>query len=397
MAKDMPFFPVPSQAEAENNARHATGVPLCSNGPAECGRGFRVDIQQQRRAQQRADRIAAFRAELAELEREQGLTLMPDQQARLEAHLQRVLAELNRQFGADISEPERRISWSMRLVSLLGGGAFFAALFLFLQRIWGALPTAAQASVLVLIPLLLLAATAVCADRKVASYYLALLGLATGAAFVAGLSVLGSVFNTVPSPHALLVWGAFAVILAYATGLRLLLGAGLVLLCAWTAAWQATRGGAYWESFLSRGGHLIPGAVLLYALPVLSRGRQPHDFDFVYRMCGAAIGLIGLLILSKSPDPWCPMVATRTVETLYQVAGLVLSAGIVWHGLRLGQNGLVNLGAAGFITFLCVCLHGWWWDWMPAYLFFLLVGMTALGLLAVFRRLRRQLTERGSP
>jgi hypothetical protein len=33
---------------------------------------------------------------------------------------------------------------------------------------------------------------------------------------------------------------------------------------------------------------------------------------------------------------------------------------------------------------------------MPRYLFFLLIGMTALGLLAAFRRLRRQLMERGA-
>jgi uncharacterized membrane protein len=355
-----------------------------------------VDLQQQRIAQQRADRITAFRAELAQLEREQGLTLTPDQRAQLDGHLQRVLAELNRQFGADISEPERRISWGMRLVSLLGGIAFFVALFLFLQRVWGGLPPAAQVGVLVLVPLLLLAATAYSAGRNLAPYYLALLGLATGTAFVLGLSVLGSIFNTAPSPHALLAWGAFAVLMAYAFGLRLLLGAGLVLLSGWTATWLATRGGAHWENVLSRGGYFIPSAVVLYALPALSRGRHPHDFDFVYRVCGGAVGLIALLVLSKSADLCCPVPATRMIETLYQIAGLLLSAGIVWHGLRLGRNGLVNLGAAGFVTFLFVCLHGWWWDWMPRYLFFLLIGMTALGLLAAFRRLRRRLTERGA-
>jgi uncharacterized membrane protein len=362
----------------------------------ELGSVFVVDFQQQRKAQQRADRIAAFRAELAELEREQGLTLTPDQRAQLDGHHQRVLADLNQQFGADISEPERRISWGMRLVSLLGGVAFFVALFLFLQRIWGALPIAAQVAVLVFIPLLLLAATAYGAGRKVASYYLALLGLATGTAFVLGLSVLGSIFNTVPSPHALLAWGAFAFLVAYAFGLRLLLGAGLVLLCAWTATWLGARGGVHWESVLSRGGYFIPGAALLYAMPWLSRGRNPPDFDFVYRVCGAAVGLIALLILSKSADLCCPVPATRMVETLYQIAGLLVSAGVIWHGLRLGRNGLVNLGGAAFVTFLFVCLHGWWWDWMPRYLFFLLIGMTALGLLAAFRRLRRQLMERSA-
>lgn len=362
----------------------------------EPGRGFVVDLRQQRKAQQRVDRIAAFRAELAELEREQGLTLTPDQRARLDSHLQRVLAELNQQFGADVSESERRLSWGMRLVALFGGIAFFVALFLFLQRIWGALSVVAQGGLLATIPLLLLAATAYAASRRVAPYYLGLLGLATGMAFVLGLSVLGSIFNTTPSSNALLAWGVFAVLLAYAVGLRLLLGAGLVLLCAWTAAWFAIRGGDYWVNFFNPGWHLIPGAVVLYAVPWLSRGRNPQDFDFVYRFCGASVGLIALLILSKSADLCCPAPPTQMVETLYQIAGLLLSSGLVWHGLRLGRNGLVNLGAVGFVTFLFVCLHSWWWDWMPKYLFFLLLGIIALGLLAVFRRLRRRLTERGA-
>jgi hypothetical protein len=33
----------------------------------------------------------------------------------------------------------------------------------------------------------------------------------------------------------------------------------------------------------------------------------------------------------------------------------------------------------------------WWWDWMPKYLFFLIVGLTALALLWAFRRLRARL------
>ena len=43
-------------------------------------------------AQKRVDRIALFQAELAELEREKGLTLTPDQRAGLDAHLARLLS-----------------------------------------------------------------------------------------------------------------------------------------------------------------------------------------------------------------------------------------------------------------------------------------------------------------
>jgi len=352
-----------------------------------------VNLEQQRAAQSRADRIAAFRSELGELEREQALSLTPDQRAHLDAHLQRVLADLSHQFGADISEPGKRISWGMRLVSLLGGVAFFFALFLFLQRIWGSLPSSVQVSVLMVVPLGLLAATFLCGSRRVAPYYVALLGVATAVAVVLGLSALGRILNAVPSPQALLVWGAFAVLVAYAFGLRLLLGAGLVLLCVWTAAILLTWKGFFWMSLFDRIEYLLPGAAVLYSVPAVTRARNPHDFDFVFRLCGAGVGLIALLVLSKSADLCCPVPSTRMVQTLYQLAGLGLCSGIVWHGVRLGRNGLVNMGATGFVAFLFACLHGWWWDWMPRYLFFLLLGLVALCLLTLFRRLRQRSTE----
>jgi len=44
-------------------------------------------------------------------------------------------------------------------------------------------------------------------------------------------------------------------------------------------------------------------------------------------------------------------------------------------------------------VFLFVRLHAWWWHWMPKYLFFLLLGLIAIGLLLVFRRIRTRLGE----
>jgi hypothetical protein len=167
-----------------------------------------MERQGQRNAQGRADRIAAFRAELDELEREQGLTLTAEQRSHLQTHHERVLAALSRQFGAEISESARRVSWGMRIATFLGSVAFFAALVLFLHRIWGGLPSGAQALVLVGSPLLLLAAAEYTFRRQVALYYTALLALAAGVAFVMGLTFQGGIFNAAPSPHALLAWAA---------------------------------------------------------------------------------------------------------------------------------------------------------------------------------------------
>jgi hypothetical protein len=203
--------------------------------------------------------------------------------------------------------------------------------------------------------------------------------------------------NLTPSPLALLVWAIFALLIAYAYGLRFLLGVGLLLICAYTAAaWIAAQGG-YWGSFLDRSELLIPAAFILYAIPWVVRHRDLHDFHIVYRVCGAAAGLTGLLVFSTSGHLCCWGASHRVAQVFCQIAGMVLSAAVIFHGLRLGRSGLVSLGAFAFVVFLYVRLHSWWWYWMPKYLFFFLIGLTAIGLFAVFRRLRTRLVRRAIP
>lgn len=350
-----------------------------------------------RKAQQRADRIALFRAELAELEREQALTLTLEQRSRLDAHLEGMLSSLSQQFGIDASESAKRISWVMRVVSLLGGVALGSAAVLFLHRFWGSLPMPAHVVILVAAPLLLLTITELLFRHRVDLYYTTLLGLAAAVAFVIELNALGTMMNLMSSPHAMLAWAFFAVLIAYAYGLRLLLGAGLVLMCAYTAAvWIAALGG-YWAAFLDRPEFLIPASMILYAIPSVAHHKDSCDFSFVYRVCGASMGLIGLLVVSISGHLCCWGVHYWVAEMFCQIVGMVLSALIIFRGFRLGRSGLVNLGALSFVVYLYVRLHSWWWQWMPKYMFFFLIGLIAIGLLIIFRRLRTRLSERVTP
>jgi len=285
----------------------------------------------------------------------------------------------------------------MRVTSLLGAVAFGSALILLLHRFWGAVPTPVQVAVLVAAPLLLLIGAESMFRRRVDTYYTALVGLAAAVAFIIELNALGSMMNLAPSPHALLLWGLFAGLVAYAYGLRLLLGVGLLLMCAYTAAvWIATLGGN-WDEFMARSELLIPGAVVLYAVPWVTRHDDLHDFSFVYRVCGAAAGLIGLLVFSLSGHRCCWGVSHGVVEVSCQIAGIVLGAGVIVHGLRLGRSVLVSVGSVAFVVFLYVRLHSWWWHWMPKYLFFFLIGLTAIGLLLIFRRLRTRLVRKAMP
>ena len=49
---------------------------------------------------------------------------------------------------------------------------------------------------------------------------------------------------------------------------------------------------------------------------------------------------------------------------------------------------MTNLGSVFFTIYLYTKFFDWWWEWMPKYLFFLVVGLVAVLLLSVLRRLR---------
>jgi hypothetical protein len=236
-------------------------------------------------------------------------------------------------------------------------------------------------------------ATELAHRRRVDLYYVGLLALAAGVAFVAGIGALGTVLNLTDSPLALLAWAGFALLLAYAYGLRLLLAAGLVLACAWSGATVLHVQGYQWGDFMQRSQWLIPGGVMVYSVPWLFRRRGPDGFELVYRLCGAGVGLVSLLVLSTAGDLCCGGISPGTVVAGYQLMGLLTGVAVLVHGLRLGQAGLVNLGGLAFIVFLFVRLHSWWWDWMPKYLFCLVLGLIAFGLLLVFRRIRGRLAK----
>ena len=48
----------------------------------------------------------------------------------------------------------------------------------------------------------------------------------------------------------------------------------------------------------------------------------------------------------------------------------------------------MNTGLSFFVIFLYTKLFDWWWESMPKYLFFLVLGLSAVLILLVLRRLR---------
>jgi uncharacterized membrane protein len=338
--------------------------------------------------QQRADRLRTFQRELEELEREKVLELTPEQRARLDAHIERTMAELASQFDVDTTDSQRQISLGMKIASALGGIALCAAVVLFLARYMGYWLTSMQVAVLVTIPILLTVGAEFAARRETTLYYAALISIVAFAAFVANLSMLGAIFNLAPTPNALAAWGLFGLALAYHFGIRLVLAAGLVSLLGWITATANSWRGWWWVEFEKRPEELMLAGLVLAALPLFIKHVRRPDFPAVYRLVGMLAFFFTMLFLSAQGESSYLPLDDKTVEHFYQMFGVVAAGLAVWIGIRQNWTGVVNTGTAFFTIFLFFRLIDWWWDWMPKYLFFLLIGLVAIGLVAVFKRLR---------
>ena len=197
-----------------------------------------------------------------------------------------------------------------------------------------------------------------------------------------------TIFNITPSQNAFLAWGAFALILAYGYGLRLLLIAGMGCLLAYLSATVGTWSGCYWLSFGERPENFIGAGALLTLVPLIPHHRHPKFADS-YRIFGLLTMFIAILILANwgsiSYLPW----SKEAIEYGYQTLGFLLAGGVIALGIRRRWAGVANLGSTFFILYLYTKLFDWWWDWLPKYLFFLLLGLIAVGLLLILQRLRK--------
>ncbi len=346
------------------------------------------EILDRNEAQRRVERIRAFQQELEELIRDGVLALSGDQRAQLEAHLAGILTELAERFDVDVSESEKQISLGMRILSTLGGLALCAALILFFYRFWGMMATPAQIAVLAGAPILGLAAMDRVARREKTLYFTGLIGLVVLASFGLNLAVLGNMFNVIPTPNAFLAWGLFALILAYAYRLRLPLYAALISILIFAAATVTDLTGCYSMDFLQRLETLLPAGLLVAGVPLVVRHGKLPGFPAVYRMVGLFCAFLALEFLAHAGRASYLPFAAGTIESTYRIIGFIVAGLTIWLGIRHCLTPLVNLGSLFFAIYIFDRLFSLWWEWMPKYLFFLIIGLTAVVLLALFRRLR---------
>ena len=340
------------------------------------------------RAQQRADRIEFFRGELAALERKGVLTLSETQHAEIKKYHRNLLEELAGTYDIDTTHREKQYSLGMKIASFLGALCLAAGIFFLFYQFWGRFSTIAQVIILFSAPLLTLVAALYVSAKEQTGYFSKLLAMVSLACFILNLAMLGQIFNIIPSDRAFLVWALYAFGLAYACDARLLLAAGIISLTCFLSARTGTWAGCYWIHFGERPENFLPAAAMIFLVPSIISHRRFSGFGPIYRVFAMLIFFIPVLILANWGAVSYLAMENNHIEVLYQILGFVFSALAIWLGIRKSWPEVVNTGNVFFVILLYTKFYDWWWDWMPKYLFFFVIGLTAIAVLFIFKRMR---------
>jgi hypothetical protein len=340
-------------------------------------------------AQARADQVQAFRAE-QQLLTARGLLRLPDfVAANIRQYHDGLLRDLQQAQDVDLSEGARHLSLGMQIVSFLGASALAVSLFFLFYQYWGYFGTAAQVAILVAAPILSLLLAFWLRRLDTSGYYAKLAALVSFACWLLNIVMLGSIFNMTPSPNALAIFALYGFLLAYMLQVRLLLAAAIVCSFLFVGAKFGTWMGGYWIYMGEYPEHFLLTAVALFCLPLWLSQENFFGFKHIYQQLSVAVFFICLLILSNwgwgSYLPW----SRAMIEGAYQLLGFVASGLLIVYGLRTAEAHLMLAGNVFFALFLYTKFYDWWWAWLPKYVFFFLVGLTAILALMVFNRLRK--------
>jgi len=298
------------------------------------------------------------------------------------------LKSLTEKFDIDTSTRQKQLSTGMKIASFIGALALAASVFFLFYQFWGYFTTPVQVSILISAPLLMLFVTYWVSQREATGYFAKLLSMVSFACFVLNLVMLGQIFNITPSENALLLWAAFGFLLAYAFDVRLLLAMGILSLAGFIAARTGSWSGMYWLSFGERPENFFIPAVLIFTVPLWLKQQHYSGFAPIYRVFGCLLLLLPVLVLSNWGKGSYLFWDADVIEGGYQLLGFIVSAGLITLGIRQRWPDVINTGNAFFVLFLYTKMFDWWWEVMPKYLFFLVIALSSLLMLFVYKRIR---------
>ncbi|MDP8263771.1 MAG: DUF2157 domain-containing protein [Candidatus Ancaeobacter aquaticus] len=351
------------------------------------------NVESKADAQRRADQIRCFQAELELLENEKILLIDEEQRSGVTDYHENLISQMSSIYDIDSNKREKQLSLGMKVASLLGALGLAASVFFLFYQFWGRFSTGIQVSILTAVPFITLIITVLAANREKTGYFSKLFGMVCFSCFVLNIVMLGQIFNMTPSDTAFAVWAVFAFMLAYATNTTLLLIAGIVCIACFLSARMGAWFGFYWFYFGVRPENFLPTAVLLFFVPLIPH-KKFSGFDVIYRVFGMLLFFMPILVLSNWGAISYLNISQHVIESIYQTIGFVFSSIAIWFGIRKSWPEVVNTGYFFLLTFLYTKFFDWWWEWMPKYVFFLIIALTAILILLIFKRLRNDATKK---
>ena len=340
-----------------------------------------------REAEERIRRIFAFRDELVTLQGEKVIDLSGSDQAAIASYHDRLLQDYAGRYDTDLTQSESQLSWGMRIASTLGAIAFALGVFLFFEHYWDFFSTTVQVVLLTVAPFLGWALSEAVARRFKTSHYTSLAVLVALACFVAHLYIVGRIFNITPSPNAFLAWGLFGLLLAYRHDLALVLGVSLLALMAFAGGFLTNLAGFAWPTaqipeFYLAAGLLCLALPLVVGSPAVARYRPVFVFVGLLQTYCILLGLIGLPYQSLLPLP------NLQVEWFYTVVGLAAGGLVIRQCIRKDWASGTYLSAVFLVLLMLHRYVDWFWEELPHYVFFLILGAFAVAIIAALRHLR---------
>jgi hypothetical protein len=348
------------------------------------------DTQSADDAQRRVDQIRAFRAELAALRAAGNSPLSAEQEAQLSAYHDQLLAELARRYDVDASERAGQLSRGMRLLSFFGAVTLTAAIYSLVSHYWARLDLPLQATLLAAFPLMALVGVELSSRIERTLYIASLFAIVAYGSFWLALWELSDRLNIPLSAYLLWTGVIFGFALAIPYGFRIILAAALFTLAGTFAASFFQAAGTHWPLIVERVELLMIAAfsLLVLAIPL---GRLDRSFAPVVRLVALGVGLACLLVLSAEGNTSLVPMRASVVEAIYQAIMLVVCVGVLVVSIRARWRETVKLASVMFALFLMTRYVDWFWDRLPAYVFFLVLAVLAFVWLLALRRIRARL------
>lgn len=335
--------------------------------------------------QQRTDQIRAFREELKLLEQENIILLT--EKEKINTYHTNLLANFISKHNVDTTKEDKQLTLGMRISSFLAALALALCLFYLFFYYWGYFDETLQVVMLVAFPLLFLGLSFYLVQKEKMGYFAKISAMLSFVSFILNIVVVAEIYNLSPSVNAFLVWSIYGLLLAYTFQTRLLLGMGILTFTFYLSAQVGVWGGGYWFSFSERPENFLLVAMILFAISFVKQ-QSFEGFDKIYRYFGMLLFFFPVLILSNYGQASYLVWESENIEGFYQVIGFLISALAIYFGIRKGYGEVVNMGNSFFVLFLYTKLFQWFWESMPKYVFFFILGISALVILMVLKKVK---------